>query len=81
MSHRDTIQTGVLDHLTQTVADLRQRLALFRYRRRAFDQTYSELSQLSDRELNDLGFARADIARIARESADEATRTWAEGRR
>jgi uncharacterized protein YjiS (DUF1127 family) len=28
-----------------------------------------ELSELSDRELADLGFARFDIARVARESA------------
>lgn len=28
--------------------------------------TYSELSRLSDRELDDLGISRADIGRIAR---------------
>lgn len=31
-----------------------------------FRTTYDELSQLSNRELNDLGIGRADIARHAR---------------
>ncbi|TYC50337.1 DUF1127 domain-containing protein [Rhodobacterales bacterium] len=34
-----------------------------------FRQTYDELSSLSNRELNDLGIARADISRYARMSA------------
>lgn len=36
---------------------------------RKFRRTYNELDRLSDRELNDLGISRADIARIARKSA------------
>ncbi len=44
-------------------------LRRFRARRAAFNQTYNELAILSDRELNDLGIARSDIAAIARESA------------
>lgn len=34
-----------------------------------FRQTYDELSSLTNRELDDLGIARADIARYARMSA------------
>ncbi|ASP32743.1 MULTISPECIES: DUF1127 domain-containing protein [Stappiaceae] len=34
-----------------------------------FRQTYDELSNLSNRELNDLGIARGDIAHYARQSA------------
>ena len=34
-----------------------------------FRQTYDELSNLSNRELDDLGIARSDIARYARMSA------------
>ena len=34
-----------------------------------YRQTVRELSELSDRELADLGVARFDIARVARESA------------
>lgn len=36
----------------------------YRYRK-----TVSELAQLSDRELSDLGIARYDISRIARKAA------------
>jgi uncharacterized protein YjiS (DUF1127 family) len=34
-----------------------------------YRQTVNELSQLSDRELADLGIARFDIARVARKAA------------
>jgi len=34
-----------------------------------YRQTVSELSELSDRELSDLGIARFDIARVARKGA------------
>ena len=37
---------------------------------RSFKQTHDELSRLSERDLNDLGIMRSDIARIAREVAD-----------
>lgn len=33
-----------------------------------FRRTYEELNRLSQRELDDLGISRADIARVARES-------------
>ena len=39
---------------------------------RNFRKTHEELSRLSDRDLEDLGIMRADIAAIAREAADEA---------
>lgn len=37
--------------------------------RRAYNETLSELSALSDRDLADIGVARADIPAIARETA------------
>lgn len=46
-------------------------LRRFRARRAAFNQTYNELAILSDRELNDLGIARSDIAAVARQAAAE----------
>jgi len=49
---------------------LRAALRHRRARRAAFNQTYRELSALSDRDLADLGFARADIPFLAREAAD-----------
>jgi len=42
-----------------------------RARRAAFNQTYRELSILSDRDLADLGIARADIPFLAKEAADK----------
>lgn len=37
--------------------------------RRTYNQTLNELSALSDRDLADIGIARADISAIARETA------------
>ncbi len=39
-------------------------------RRKVYRTTYNELSMLSDRELNDLGIARADIGRVALEATE-----------
>nr|WP_084513959.1 DUF1127 domain-containing protein [Salipiger mucosus] len=41
--------------------------------RRAYRRTARELSSLTDRELNDIGVNRGDIARIA----DQAATDWA----
>ncbi len=40
--------------------------------RKIYLRVYNELSSCSDRELSELGFARVDIPRIARQSAREA---------
>ncbi|MEP1206801.1 MAG: DUF1127 domain-containing protein [Rhizobiaceae bacterium] len=40
-------------------------------RRKAYHNTVFELSQCSDRDLSDLGIARCDIRRLARESYDQ----------
>lgn len=42
-----------------------------RARRRIFNQTYSELAALSNRELADLGLARSEIRRVAWQAASE----------
>ena len=41
-----------------------------RMRREAYRRTYAELAGLTDRELTDIGIARSEITRIAREHAD-----------
>ncbi|MGD1878722.1 MAG: DUF1127 domain-containing protein [Kiloniellaceae bacterium] len=41
-----------------------------RARRARYQRALSELSQMSDRELSELGFRRCDVARVARETAD-----------
>jgi len=58
-------------------ADLIHRIATFATplrlvlrRRAAYNKTLNELSSCTDRDLNDLGIARYDIPRIAREAAD-----------
>lgn len=38
-------------------------------RRRVYNRTYTELSQLSTRELDDLGISRSMISRLAYEAA------------
>ena len=39
-------------------------------RRRAYLETLRELGALTDRELADLGFARCDLRRVARDSVE-----------
>ncbi len=60
--NRDTSRFG---HL---LAAVRRHLAT----RRIYRRTYEELSMLNDRELDDIGVARCDIQRIARETARHA---------
>lgn len=59
--------TGLSYRFDEAVEALRR----FRARRAAFNQTYNELSVLSQRELDDLGIARSDIAQIARDAATQ----------
>jgi uncharacterized protein YjiS (DUF1127 family) len=48
------------------VARLQRRFAAYTLYR----QTYDELQLLSDRDLNDIGIARCDIRKIARDTAE-----------
>ena len=50
---------------------LRVRIDAAIRRRVEYARTLDELNQLTDRELNDLGFSRCDLRRIAREAADK----------
>ena len=66
------------DELNRFETGLVQRMrAAFGQTRRAYQQnrrfraTYNELSNLTARELNDLGIARSDIASVARTAANE----------
>lgn len=60
-------QAGLGARFNAVLTALRARAA----RRRIFNETYSELSQLSNRELADLGLARAEIRRVAYQAAYE----------
>ena len=60
----------VLDGFPGLFARVRISIATAIARRRKYRQTLHELRGLSDRDLGDVGIPRADIARIARETAD-----------
>lgn len=66
-------QTATLTHgglnLAARIANLIERVKENRARASEYTRTYSELQRLSDRELNDIGIRRCDIADIAREHA------------
>jgi|GEM_PF-1499945 len=69
MTHVSPTQiTAPLGFLGAVEGLFAQALQNLRYRRDV-RRTYNELSELTNRELLDLGIARCDIARIARESA------------
>ena len=55
--------------LGQRFADLRATLAERAARYRTYRQTLTELANLSDRDLADLGVSRVDIRDIARDAA------------
>ncbi len=61
-------QSGPLNILSQEIImfeSLKTRVTSWK----RYNRTMNELNSLSSRELDDLGIARADIGRIARESA------------
>ncbi len=58
--------------LLEFLADLAERAREARAKRRTYNQIVSELSRLSDRDLEDLGIARLNIEDIARQHAYEA---------
>lgn len=55
--------------IIEFVLGLAEQIREARARRRTFNTTVHELSMLSDRDLSDLGIARANIAEIARAHA------------
>ena len=63
-----TLRTDALS-IRDLIAHPVAALQLMAQRRRVYTQTVTELSGLSDRELNDLGIARAMITEVANEAA------------
>lgn len=61
-----------IDGLAARSEELGARVRRYRARRRVYLQAMSELQLFTDRELADLCFTRADIPRVARESAERA---------
>lgn len=58
--------------LAATLSRWVQRLRDLRAYRQAYDQTFGELSMLSDRDLADIGVSRSDITDIATRAAEQA---------
>lgn len=66
MAHTATLtQNGF--NFSARVATLIERVKEARARAAEYQRTYSELQRLSNRELDDIGIRRCDIADIARE--------------
>ena len=64
MAHVATATTQAVFNPVTLVTDLMERFAKWR----KVSHTFEELSALSDRELDDLGFGRGDLFRVAMES-------------
>lgn len=61
--------TGPVAGLSDGIAALRDRLRTALKVRAVYRQTYTELAQLSDADLADLGLHRSQIAAVARQAA------------
>ena len=57
-----------------SVRRLVAKLAVWREARRLYNETYSELEVLSDRELHDIGISRFEIPAVARQAVKQAAR-------
>jgi len=68
MSYANTLRTTNLNLVERFTATLKAARAAIQ-RRRIFNQTVRELSQLSSRDLTDLGLHRSMITRVALEAA------------
>ncbi|MEX0308570.1 MAG: DUF1127 domain-containing protein [Ruegeria sp.] len=68
MAHTATLTHGGFN-LTARIANLMERVKENRARASEYNRTYTELQRLTNRELDDIGVRRCDIADIAREHA------------
>lgn len=66
MAHTATLTHGGFS-LSERFANLVARIKETNALRAQYSRTYAELQGLNDRELNDIGIRRCDIADIARE--------------
>ena len=68
-SHFDFRGT-LFQEIRKNLVEMRTRVETSHRRWKSYRNTVFELSQCSDRDLNDLGIARCDIRRLARENSD-----------
>ena len=70
MAHSLIASPSAAFGLSDWIERAKSHLRAARARRAAFDQTFRELSFLTDRELSDLGMSRADIVPTAKKAAE-----------
>ncbi|WP_282153875.1 DUF1127 domain-containing protein [Ruegeria atlantica] len=68
MAHTATLTHGSFN-LNARIANLIERVKENHARANEYNRTYAELQRLTNRELDDIGIRRCDIADIAREHA------------
>lgn len=68
MAHTATLTHGGFN-LSARIANFIERVKENRARATEYNRTYTELQRLTNRELDDIGIRRCDIADIAREHA------------
>jgi uncharacterized protein YjiS (DUF1127 family) len=71
-SQNKTWSEAAFGGLQTIYSDIKAAAKTASVRRTKYRETYAELIALSDRDLNDIGIARYDIARLATEESEKA---------
>lgn len=71
LNQRNVWTTAALEEFSSWRGQLAENIKSAIKRRTIYNAVYSELSALSERHLSDIGIARADIPRLAREQAEK----------
>ena len=69
LSHGNQLPLEILETVRTGAQNLIKAVSSFKQRRATFNATYNELAALSNRDLADIGIARSDIAKLAKEQA------------
>jgi uncharacterized protein YjiS (DUF1127 family) len=64
-------KSAASQHYTTYIEEKMKQLITWWKRRQAFNETYTQLSRLSTRELEDIGISRSMISRIALEMSEK----------
>ncbi len=69
ITHGNNLPLEILGQLRSGWAAMSKSVSTFAQRRARFNATYNELAALSDRDLADVGIARSQIAKLAKQEA------------
>ena len=61
---------GIVSSLNERLQTMKSSVVLYRKRRAVYRRTLAELCSLNDRELADVGIARWNVRRVAKEAAN-----------